>query len=536
MRSFSTYSLAAGLLALLATGTARAQTGVGIGTLCPDASAALDISSTSKGVLLPRVSLSGPTDATTITNPSPGLTVYNTLAVSNLPVGLASNLGTTTAPNWQPAGAGQYWSLTGNAGTAAGTNFLGTTDSQPLLFRTNNVEVGRFAVGGAFWVGQSGSVLVGYQAGLSSTGAKNTFLGYQSGYSNTSGASNLMIGTSAGKSNQGGSNNIVVGVEAGLQSNGQDNLLIGNQSGLSTIGYANVYLGNRTGYYGTSNTENVLIGWSAGYGNQANGNVYVGTQAGMGGGPAQTGGNNVIMGYQAGYNIAAGAGNVFIGNQAGNGNTLSYTGQPTQYPGAVTSGSNNTFIGNQSGLFSTTQHSNATAIGYQAKAGADNTLVLGGTGSYAVHVGIGMVNPSEVLQVAGNILASGTITQNSDRRLKTNVRPLTDALASVDKLRGVRYEFLPGKGPTGEQVGVIAQEVEAVYPELVGTDPNTGIKSVNYAQLTPVLLEAIKELQTQVSTQAAAQLTTQASLEELRSQLISLQVGSAATTAAAAGK
>jgi cell division protein FtsB len=65
-------------------------------------------------------------------------------------------------------------------------------------------------------------------------------------------------------------------------------------------------------------------------------------------------------------------------------------------------------------------------------------------------------------------------------------------------LRGVRYEWnalgVQHGGTAGAgQVGLIAQEIEAIYPELVSTDAQ-GFKAVNYAQLTPVLIEALKEL------------------------------------------
>jgi len=111
--------------------------------------------------------------------------------------------------------------------------------------------------------------------------------------------------------------------------------------------------------------------------------------------------------------------------------------------------------------------------------------------------------PAYLLSVDGGITANGpvratTLVQTSDARFKTNVRPLAGALASVLALRGVRYEWnalgIQHGGTAGApQVGVLAQEVEKVYPELVSTDKD-GYKAVNYAQLTPVLLEAIKEL------------------------------------------
>ncbi len=107
------------------------------------------------------------------------------------------------------------------------------------------------------------------------------------------------------------------------------------------------------------------------------------------------------------------------------------------------------------------------------------------------------------LYVNGTV--SGTsFTNISDRRLKSDIRPLTGALALVQALHGRRYQWNAQGVALGgiahqEQVGVIAQELETVLPELVSTGTN-GIKTVNYAQLTPVLIEAIKELSQQVQT------------------------------------
>lgn len=90
----------------------------------------------------------------------------------------------------------------------------------------------------------------------------------------------------------------------------------------------------------------------------------------------------------------------------------------------------------------------------------------------------------------GSITAT-SVNQTSDRRLKKNIQPLEGSLGNVQKLRGVTYDWKSDKG--GKQIGFIAQELEEVYPQLVSTDSD-GMKSVNYAQMTAVLLEAVKEL------------------------------------------
>ena len=91
----------------------------------------------------------------------------------------------------------------------------------------------------------------------------------------------------------------------------------------------------------------------------------------------------------------------------------------------------------------------------------------------------------------------GTI-QTSDQRLKTNIKPLERALDKVLTLNGVTYEWrvkeFPNKNfDSNRHVGVLAQELEAVLPEAVETGAD-GYKSVNYSNITPLLIEAVKEL------------------------------------------
>ncbi len=97
----------------------------------------------------------------------------------------------------------------------------------------------------------------------------------------------------------------------------------------------------------------------------------------------------------------------------------------------------------------------------------------------------------------------------SDANLKTNVQQLIGALDKVCAMRGVNFEFIeqPLSEPDqGTQLGVIAQEVEAQYPEIVVTDQN-GIKSVRYDRLVVPLIEAVKELKTELDA-AKAEIAT----------------------------
>jgi len=96
------------------------------------------------------------------------------------------------------------------------------------------------------------------------------------------------------------------------------------------------------------------------------------------------------------------------------------------------------------------------------------------------------------LERSGNLTIAGTLTQSSDARLKTDIQSLDGALTKVLNLRGVSYA-LNDDAAHGRKIGVIAQEVEQEYPELVATD-GQGMKSVAYANLTAVLIEAVKAL------------------------------------------
>ncbi len=93
----------------------------------------------------------------------------------------------------------------------------------------------------------------------------------------------------------------------------------------------------------------------------------------------------------------------------------------------------------------------------------------------------------------GNINISGTLNQSSDERLKRDIRTLDNALEKTLEMRGVSYTWKTDTSNEDPQIGVIAQEVEKIYPEFVQTDEN-GMKSVNYAQMTAVLIEAVKAL------------------------------------------
>jgi len=113
-------------------------------------------------------------------------------------------------------------------------------------------------------------------------------------------------------------------------------------------------------------------------------------------------------------------------------------------------------------------------------------------------LGLGNYDPLYKLYVAGNAYATGNFISGSDRRWKRNIAPLEGSLGKVLQLQGVSYEwrkdeFKDMNFSDGLQIGLIAQEVEAVLPELVNTGDD-GYKAVAYDKFTAVLIEAVKEL------------------------------------------
>jgi len=124
---------------------------VGIGTTTPNADAELDITSSTRGVLLPRVPLTNTTSPLPLTADVAGMIVYNTATAGDVTPGFYYNDGAV----WVRINPAQStdWTILGNAGTNPATNFIGTTDAQDFVIRTNNTEKARITSGGDLGIG-----------------------------------------------------------------------------------------------------------------------------------------------------------------------------------------------------------------------------------------------------------------------------------------------------------------------------------------------------------------------------------------------
>ncbi len=124
---------------------------------------------------------------------------------------------------------------------------------------------------------------------------------------------------------------------------------------------------------------------------------------------------------------------------------------------------------------------------------------------------------------AGNVTASCGVLVCSDLRYKRNITSLNNSLDNILKINGVRYDFRKNEFPERNfsdknQIGFIAQEIEKIYPEMVFTDEK-GYKSVDYAKLTPVLVEAIKEQQKEIEILKKMAMRTDKELESIKNML-----------------
>jgi len=164
----------------------------------------------------------------------------------------------------------------------------------------------------------------------------------------------------------------------------------------------------------------------------------------------------------------------------------------------------------------------------QLRSGGSNTRIhIDKSGN----IGIGTTTPSEKLHVVGNGKFTGTVTAScgvlscSDMRYKKDITPISQPLQSILSLRGFYYywddEKFKDKGfDQARQIGISAQELEVVFPELVKTEAD-GYKLVDYSRLTPVLIEAIKEQQSIIQDLKAGLADQQSQIDELKQLVMS---------------
>lgn len=123
---------------------------------------------------------------------------------------------------------------------------------------------------------------------------------------------------------------------------------------------------------------------------------------------------------------------------------------------------------------------------------------------------------------AGNATLTGTLTQSSDKRLKKDFSSLNNSLSGLYQLNGYHYKWIEESRSKDLQTGLIAQEVQKIFPELVQTD-EAGFLAVNYTGLVPHLIEAVKELRNENNALKGKNQTLESRLDKIEALLTAQQ-------------
>nr|WP_295930406.1 tail fiber domain-containing protein [uncultured Dyadobacter sp.] len=346
-----------------------------------------------------------------------------------------------------------------------------------------------------------GHSFFGADAGKVNAGSFNTFFGQQTGASNSTGMSNTYVGYNAGFGGAVNSKNTFVGTEAGYNCTGNYNTITGAHAGHSSLGNMNVFIGFEAALNSVQGSNNTFLGAGAGLNNNADLNTFVGYRAGY---LNDKGTSNTFVGNEAGYLNSVGESNAFIGVKAGFANN---DGKENVFLGYLagsinTKGEKNTYLGYSSGGNPTLI--NATAIGANAFATADNCLILG----YKANVGIGISAPAFQLHLSSDDAAKAGSPDwivASDSRLKKNITDFTDGLDLLKQIKPVWFQYNGKAGiETGDKkfVGIIAQEMQKIAPYTIGTfnyQDSLGNKTeyLDYDAnaVTYILINSVKEQQ-----------------------------------------
>ena len=480
------------LLFIFCTGKVNSQSlSINTDGSTANASAMLDVKSTVKGLLIPRMTR---TERNAIASPATGLIIFQNAPDS---VGLYYYTGSKWTLLFSNANSDSLaWRTGGNVATVDANNFIGTTDNIPFNIRVNNQKAGR--IDNVTW-----NSFYGYQAANANTsGLHNTAIGYQALTANLSGTNNTAIGSRAAISNTTGNQNTAMGEGAMyLNTVGQNNTAVGVYAMFNNVAGSNgTAIGNQAMLYANNTTTpftnfNVALGHEALRGsataanNTGNFNTSLGYQTLW---SNTTGSSNFAAGVTALYSNTTGGGNTAVGNgalyanvgadqnsafgvnalQANTSGTLNtalgvnalYANTSASNNTSVGSGSqrynvtggNNTVVGNDAGFgVLNNSYSNNTIFGYQAGYGlttGSNNVFLGYRAGYTESAGsnklyIANSNASPPL-IYGDFSAAnvglGTITPAEKLEITGNLK-FTGA-SSIYSGTGTALTIRPGDG------------------------------------------------------------------------------------------
>lgn len=462
-----------------------------------------------------------------------GAALLNNNGHQNVAIGYLSLLSNTSGGNNTACGTNSMlYNIIGYANTALG--------HQSLIHNTEGSENTGTGIFSLFF---------------NTIGIQNTASGTFASYSNTEGNYNIAIGTNALYTNQTESDLVAVGASALYNSTGASNVAVGSKALYnSTTGAENVAVGKESLYSNFGGSGNTTVGFQSLFSNNTgNSNTAIGRNALN---ANTSGSNNSAFGYAADVNSSTLSNATAIGSNArvacsnclvlgsasvnvgigltSPGARLSISSVETELGGTVAS---NTFRTNGGNLgassgdfislanigFKSTNNSSLGIRAYRHSAGSswenaalvlsydvDNTFNPGGTGTnyFAFSgnggLGIGTTIPGFLFEVNGAAgkPGGGSWATSSDARLKKDIQPYNDGLASLLKINPVTYHYNEKSGydTKPEYVGVLAQELKEVAPYMIGSSQKNGetYYTVDNSAMTYMLINAMKEQQEQI--------------------------------------
>ena len=286
-------------------------------------------------------------------------------------------------------------------------------------------------------------------------GFVDDFFGAYSGYSNTTGNAESFFGAYSGYSN--------------------------------TTGVSNSFFGDHTGYFNTTGNFNTYIGSYAGYADTGSFNTYLGASTSTA--AASTGSYNISIGQNiAPASLSASSqlniGNVIYGSGMYNGTSSTSTPSSSSKIGIGTSVLN-------------------YALTVKSYDSATTTVArfITSSGSYCdiqpANASLVCSSDMNLKKNIANIESNTDWTYNST--ISSNLNQSSTILEKITNLNPVLYNWKTENDTDPKHIGFIAQEVEQVFPDLVTTDSDTKLKSLNYIGFIPYITKAIKELNAKVS-------------------------------------
>lgn len=450
-----------------------AQVGISTDNSSPDASALLDVKSTDKGILIPRMTTE---QREMISNAATGLLVFDT----------------DTESFWFKNNTA--W---GELNSGISDKVLDAdSDTQIQVEENADEDIIRFDIAGSealrLLKNSNGNlrfetndncIFIGHQAGKVNTALNNIYIGHFSGDQNTTGQGNVALGKSAGGSNSIGNHNTYIGYQSGAAAG---------------TGTRNTFVGAETGRdISPSCKQNTYIGYRAGYSCAGNGNVFLGFEAGA---------------------VASGNNKLYIDNS------------DTEYPLIYGDFANNMLFvygeGTGTDYYAFTVDNEIDPINDRA----NGIKIIAGQESHTTNSRfLSCVTPggNEIGTIRQNGNNTVNFDTNSDFRLKTNISPTRYRLSDLMKIKVKDYAFKTELDRT--HTGFIAQELYETYPQAVtvgGENPNIDAWGVDYGKLTPLLVQAVQEQQMQIETlkeENAALKAQMARLDELEVMLLELK-------------